>query len=192
MGLISSCLIAVVLLGLLVLWLRTRAASAYREQDPPAARRFLSDLHLELPPRAVRERIFDSSDWEFVSSQAPYKTQKLFLEERKRLARLWLFQTRAQVRQLLRIHALRVRSDIRLQPVREIQLALGYLSFAACHWTLRCLIVMKGSFAARRVLNLVSEVAEHYWATSARVMESINPQSIDKIRADWARESRLS
>lgn len=192
MGLITSCFIAAGLLLLLLLWLGGKAANAHEGQGSLMARQILSDLHLDLPSRAAMERIFNSSDLEFVSRRAPANVRKLFLEERRRLARIWLSRTREQVRDLFRFHVLVARADARLRPANELRLAAAYLSFAASYWVLWCLIVTRGPFAARRSIRFVAGVAEGFRTSSEQILSSISAESLEKIRTDWVRESGLS
>ena len=82
------------LVALLLIWLQRKAGLPASRRDMSEAQEALRIAQVELPPRALGERIFATPDWEFISIQSPLRIQRMFLQERKAVALSWLRQTR--------------------------------------------------------------------------------------------------
>ncbi|MDA2912761.1 hypothetical protein MYX77_02160 [Acidobacteriia bacterium AH_259_A11_L15] len=183
-GVIFFIAIALLLLALVLLWAFRSAEAAPARRDLSTAQDALTAFHLELPPRALVEKIFSSEDWDFVSSRAPLEVQRPFLEERTRIARTWLRQTRNKVGELMRLYRKAVRQSRSLQLAMEVRLAVHYLSFLVIYAALSGLIWLRGPFAAKRMVQYGANLAEHLYCSAAHVLLEIDPTALSKFKAE--------
>ena len=181
-GLIFSLFIAGCLLFLLALWLKRKPAAPAQRQNPQDASQLLANLRMDLPPRAVMERILDPTDLKLVSEQSDRKIRQLFLEERRRLAILWLVHTRQALGRLVRFHRLLVRSDAGLHPTSELRLSVEYVSFIACYWALIALVAVRGPYGTRRAIGVVTGVAADLWESSERILGTVNLDRLQRVK----------
>jgi len=175
-------------LSLLLIWLLRgdgSAASAGEDAVVSEARAVLTAMHVELPPRALVERIFAPQDWQYVSTLAPSQVQGLFLRERKALALSWLRQTRKQTGMLMEFHRKAVRTNVDLSPSFELRLALGYVVFLLSYQVLCSVIWLWGPFVARGVVGYVVNISEQLSFLSGRTLVGMDPMSINRIRSSW-------
>ena len=83
----------------------------------------------EVPPQALKQKIFSQPDWEFFLIEAPSQIRRVFLQRRKAIALSWLRQIRKRASQLMRLHRRMVSANIRLSPTIEAKLAINYFVF---------------------------------------------------------------
>ena len=102
--LLLSVAVGLNIVALLLIWLQRKAGLPASSRDMSEAQEALRTAQVELPPRALGERIFAEPDWDFISFQAPLRVQRLFRQERKAVTLSWLRHIREQVRQLRRFH----------------------------------------------------------------------------------------
>jgi hypothetical protein len=125
-GVSGALLVAVPLLGLLLLlWARgvSAARGLYSRSDVP-----LHEDAAELgpcPPEFV-PKIFSRADWEFVSETKSPRLERLFRQERKAVALLWIQQTSAAIQHIMREHAQAARGNDDLEFATEAKLVLQY------------------------------------------------------------------
>jgi len=168
---------------LLLVWLLRSAGSSIDGAVVSEARAALTTIHVELPPRALVERIFDPQDWQFVSMLTPPQVQGIFLRERKALALSWLRQTRKQTGMLMAFHRKAVRTNVDLSPAFELRLAYGYFLFLASYGVLCGLIWLWGPFCARGIVGYVVNISEQLSFLSGRALIGMDPLRINKIRS---------
>jgi hypothetical protein len=184
--------VGMLLLALLLFWgLRTRA-SGVNDRALSDAEQTLADLELEPPPRALAERIFASQDWDFVCSQAPLQTQRMFLKERGALALTWLRQTRKRATRLMDFHRRAVRRSTNLRPGVEVRLAANYVLFIIVCEILLGLIWLRGPFHARRMASYAIRVAEGLWLASGQLLAELDPACLKGIEAVCTKRSAPS
>lgn len=183
--------LAASLLLLVLIWLRVEAHKAGVGGHLSFVRSYMVDLHLEPPPRAVAERIFDASDLEFISKQTPRGTPALFLRERKRLALYWLGYQLKRLRQLREFHAAAVRVDARVQAAAEFQLALKYALCVVNYWLVACLVQTCGPFTARRAMRGAMGSVDYFWLSTERILGLRKRESLEKIKNAWLRETDI-
>ena len=184
--------IAILFLALLLFWAFRTTRSPVGSSALSEAREALADLELELPPRALAERIFATQDWDFVSRQTPVEIQRTFLQERRAVGLSWLRQTRKQAARLMDFHRRAVRRNIDLNPAVEIKLAANYVVFVVVYEMLVGLIWLGGPFYARKMVGYVTGLAERLWSTSGELLAGLDPARLSKIMAVWMKRSGAS
>lgn len=123
------------------------------------ARQALATLQAGLLPMEMVRRLFAAEDWEYVRSEAPKMVRELFMEERKRIALLWVDQVRAQIRSLRRFHRNSARFYARLNPRLEMELALSFAALMCACRVLHILIYVRGPYAAPRMIGAMANAA---------------------------------
>ena len=184
--------IGLALLGLLLLWVQRSAEATASRREFSEAREALTALQLEPPPGALVERIFALQDWDFVSSLALPRLQRVFLQERRAIALSWLRQTRLKVRGLMDFHLRAVRRNIALSPTVEIKLAVHYVLFLLICQILLGLIWLRGPFGARRMVGYTASVGEHLAFIFGSLLARLEPAHLARLRTDWSHRSTAS
>ena len=123
------------------------------------ARQALNSLQSGLLPTELVKRIFAEEDWDYIRSEAPSPVRELFLEERKKVALLWVDQVRAQICNLQKFHRGAARSYARLNPRLEMELALWFAGLMGTCSLLRVLVYVRGPFAAPRMVGAMANAA---------------------------------
>ncbi len=175
--------------ALLLSWLQRKAGLPASSRDMSEAQDALRTAQVELPPRALGERIFASPDWDFISIQSPMRIQRMFLQERKAVALSWLRQTRKQVRQLRRFHRGTLRENLRPSAAVGVRLAIDAAWFRMVCDTARLLIWLGGPFWARRMARHVTSVAEQMAYLPGRLLVGLDARRMSRIKNDWLRRS---
>ena len=177
------------LVALLLIWLQRKAGLPASSRDMSEAQEALRTAQVELPPRALGERIFEKPDWDFISFQAPLRVQRLFLQERKAVTLAWFRQTREQVRQLRRFHRGTLRENLRPSAAVGIRLAIDSARFRLVCDTARLLIWLGGPFWARRMARHATDVAEQMAYLPGRLLIGLDARRMSRIKNDWLRRS---
>jgi hypothetical protein len=124
-GVSIAFVISMLLLFLLGVW--RRATVTARELSPDGG--MLGDsAHIppESCPAEYVSKIFSRDDWEFVAAMKSPSLERFFREERKSLALLWVQQTSADIRKIMRQHAELSRRSEDLDFVTEMKLFSRY------------------------------------------------------------------
>jgi len=159
-GFISALTIGLLLLiALVVLALRQGSTAggihsiSEFPEDPRQSREFE-----ECPPELVA-RIFSRKDWEFILRTQSPSLERLFLQERKRIALLWVRQTFRDIRQVMRNHteAAKQAADIRFRT--ELSLFLMYIELLLMCETLLLLITTVGPPRLEKFASYVHELS---------------------------------
>jgi len=177
-----SFAIAILVLAVLAAWLVRALHSA--ESTPPGSYspQVLIQLNLALPSAEVVQRIFAPEDSDFISREGNRRLDRLFLEERKRLALAWMRRTREVLRGLMSLHLKVVRQNAGSSMATEIRLGANYLFFVLTYELLMILILMRGPFGARRVIGLASRLADRAGSSSTRLLGSLDPIVLGKMK----------
>ncbi|HET9399816.1 MAG TPA: hypothetical protein VFO34_02610 [Candidatus Acidoferrales bacterium] len=122
--------------------------------------------------RATIANIFKKHDLEFVGKAAP-ELRDAFLRERKRLALLWILQTRRRATRLMQIHRMAVREHPELQVEMELKLAASYWQLLCLCGLLQLVISARGPFETQRMTRFVTESASEFWAASDRILTGL-------------------
>jgi len=125
----------------------------------------------ELRPagRETVANIFAECDWQFISGAEP-DFRDAFLRERKRLALMWILQTRGRASRVMRLHRMAVREHPELQAGMELQLAAKYWKLWALCTTLQVMIGARGPFKTRSMAQSVTESASNFWTVADRLL----------------------
>lgn len=144
-GLISALTIGLLLFTALVVF-ALRQESTARDVlpisefpgDPGHSEKF------EVCPQELIDRIFSREDWRLISQTRSHNLERLFLQERKRVALLWVRQTSLGIRQVMRDHteAAKQAADIRFRT--ELSLLFMYIALLLLCETLSLLITTVG------------------------------------------------
>jgi len=123
-------LIAAVVLLLLLMAVATKGWLASRElQDTALAP---SELETAEPcPEEFVSRVFSRGDWEFVHGLKATSIERLFERERKKVALIWVRQTSAMIRKVMREHAEAARHSKNLEFSTEINILAQFLTLMA-------------------------------------------------------------
>jgi hypothetical protein len=116
-------------------------------------------LQIQIPSRALMDRIFAEDDLSFVAAEGSRLIRKQFLKDRRNLALAWLSQTRREATRILGFHLRAVRTDAFLRPSVELQLVLHTVLFFAVYALLWCLVSGYGAFWARGFIRDVVTLA---------------------------------
>ena len=161
-------------LGLALLLLTYLVA---RRKDPRAeggavalleARQALNSLQAGLLPPEIVGRVFDRRDLDFVTSSAGRQVQDLFVEERRRLALIWIRQLRSNVLSLKGFHSGHSRSYAGLNVRAEVGLAFSFASLLVLCRTLEAVFYLNGPYAGSRLVASAISVAESVCTISER------------------------
>jgi hypothetical protein len=158
---------AVLLLFLAVVtkgWLAARqlqdVAPASREEDA-----------MEPCAQEVVSRIFSRGDWEFVRGLKTGRIERLFKQERKRVALVWVRQTSAIIRKVMREHGEAARQSANLKFSMEINIFAQFLALMAVCGTLALAIQITGpvwlgglAHYAQRLSQQVTKLQESFQA----------------------------
>lgn len=176
-GLILFLAVAFVLLLLLLLWLRQPASRA-AERDLAAAREALTALDMGILPRGLVERIFSEEDLEYVRRDAAPGVLPVFLSERRRLAIVWLGNTKQRVQEVMAVYRRAVRGSNSLRAAVEVRPALNYGMFLVSCELMRGLIWMFGPFAVRGAVSHMEGLAEHVSVSTARLALKLSQEHV--------------
>jgi hypothetical protein len=125
-GVPAALLIGIVLLLSLLLW-AMRNTAADRELSARSDVELLEDgAELAPCPPEFVARIFESSDWQFVSNTKSPQLQRLFRRERKLVALLWVQQTSSGIARIMREHKEASRESRDLNFATETKLVFLY------------------------------------------------------------------
>ena len=140
---------------------------------------------LRPPSSATIAGIFEQSDWQFICESAP-DLSEAFLNERKRLALLWVMHARGRASKAMQIHRVAVRENAELRAGKEMKLAAEYWQLWCLYSLLQLMIATRGPFKAQRMARFVSESAGRFWKASDSVFvplkDSLHPQGIRYLR----------
>ena len=126
---ILMCMVAVLSLALLA----TRGSSVKRElafrSDVPLYDETTGDPSLCPPEFAAR--IFSSADWTFVAGEKSPEVARLFLDERRVVALVWVHQTKTAIHRIMREHTRLTRQSVDLNLLTEAKLLSHYIQLLA-------------------------------------------------------------
>jgi len=126
-----------------------------------SAHHAISSLQISLLSDRVTDRIFSDSDFDYVSSMGTPDILQLLLEERRRLALLWVGQVRAQIGTLMRFHRSQSALYANLSLSAELRLVYGFWSLLAFCRALEFLIFLRGPYRARAAVRRAVSAAGH-------------------------------
>jgi hypothetical protein len=148
----------------------------------------LTALELNLPSQVLADRIFSQKDLELVMREAPSRA-RAFRKDRTRIAILWLDDTRLCVARLFQFYRITVRGNADLDFWTELRVAGNYLTFLTVVIGLRWLVFLRGPFYAQGLVARLFRVTDGVSAAVERTLAILDPLTMGRIRADWARRA---
>ena len=125
---VPAALMIAILLLLFLLLLAIRGVFAAREVSSHPNVALPGDVpELSLCAAEFASRIFSHDDLEFVLATKSPRLKKLFDRERKEVALVWVRQTSAAIRQIMREHAVAARENKDLEFTTEARLLVLYV-----------------------------------------------------------------
>jgi len=95
-------------------------------------------------PEELVDRVFSRADWEFVRGLKASGIERLFEQERKKVALVWVRQTSALIRKVIHKHAQAARHSKNLKFSTEITIFAQFLMLMAVWGTLSVAIQIAG------------------------------------------------
>lgn len=152
--------LALLLLYLLAVWLRRGSADDAHDETVQDIGTTIAQALLALPPQALALRIFDPEDWDFVSSSGGSEAKEVFLAERKRVALIWLRQTKRTVARIMRLYRRAASGSKSMRLGTELTLAFDYFLFLLLCQLLTALVWLRGPFLAGKLIGTTTKLAE--------------------------------
>ncbi|HEY6129243.1 MAG TPA: hypothetical protein VIW23_13780 [Candidatus Acidoferrum sp.] len=168
-GILSLFAVALLLMGTLALLQRRSETTLSFDLSPVGSDGELSNGYgsFEDCGGELLDRLFGPDDWDFVLRRAPKQVQRLFLSERKDLARYWLFHVRIRAKAAMRIHITHARNSDKIQPLVELRLAIDYFLFGTKCDFIAAVLWLRGPMALRSMTKQVGGLSAHLIALLA-------------------------
>lgn len=143
--------------------------------DLVEARQALNALQGGLLPAELVARIFDRTDLEYVNMQRSPEVRELFLEERKRIALVWVGRVRKQITRLKSFHLGSARFYAGLDLRTELSLALDFARLLFACRMLEVFVQLRGPYAAPRILGATAATAAKVCSVSQESLAFLTP-----------------
>ena len=180
--------------GLLVLLVvgvvRRRTSAVGSSQGLLEARQALSALQAELLPSDIVQRVFAKQDLEYVLQAAEQPIQELFVEERRKVALIWVRQVRKGVVRLRSFHKRQARHYARLSLTTEVELALGFAALLLACRALQVTLYLGGPYAAPRIVGGTVGVAARLCRVSEQSLAFLEVDLMGKSAVKAASQAR--
>lgn len=153
------------------------------------ARHALSTLQKNLLPEELIARIFAKQDLEYVLRSTPEPVQQLFVEERRKVALVWVRQVRKGVVTLRAFHRGQARHYSRLSLGTELDLALSFAALLLVCRALEVALYFRGPYAAPRIVGRTAAVAARLCQVSEKSLAFLNVEAVSDVSGSSAHES---
>jgi len=186
-------LVLYLLVGSLLLLSLTSLAARRAEGGSSAlvqARRALDTLQVGLLPADLVARVFDRADLDYVQAQPSAEVRQLFIEERKRVALLWVSRVRKQVLSLRKFHLGASRFYAELRLATELSLALDFACLLLACRVLQAFIYLRGPYAAPRIVGSMAATATRVCDVSQKSLAFLTPAYAARVADGAARPAR--
>jgi hypothetical protein len=158
--------------AVLLLLLLAAAIKGWLESRPLGTGPAASEEDATEPcPEELVNRVFSRADWEFVRGLKAGGIERLFQQERKKVALVWVRQTSAMVRTVMREHAQAARQSKNLNISTEINIFAQFLMLIGVCGILSVAIQIAGplwlgglAHFAQRLSQRVSKLQETFYA----------------------------
>jgi hypothetical protein len=170
-----------------VLFLAWRNPQGRRSAEPlREVQHALNALQLGLLSPDIVGRIFAKKDFDYVMSETTGEVQKLFLEERQRLALSWVGEVRRQILSLRRFHLGSARFHARLRFLTEMRLAWDFAALLFACRALQAAVYLRGPYAAPRLVGATTAAAARVCGVSEKSLEFLWPARLSSFGNDSA------
>jgi hypothetical protein len=173
--LILFLLLGAGLLFLLFLIARRARPVAGSAQSLREARQALSALQEWALPSVVLERVFAKQDTAYIMSSTPPDVQRLFLQERRKVAFLWVSQVHKSVGLLKNFHLSQARFYERLSFGTEIELGFSFVTLLFACRVLQVALYAGGSSAAPWMMGKTAEAVTRLCQVSEKSLAFLSP-----------------
>jgi hypothetical protein len=174
-------LVAGAALLLLLMVVATQGWRASRDLHEPQLARSEEDITERCPEEFVL-RIFSRADWDFVRGIRCAGIERLYERERRRVALVWVRQTSAVIRRVMRGHAEAARQSKNLQVSVEINILTQYLALMAVCAILSMAIQIVGPLR----LGGLAHFAQRLSLRVAQLQESLQADVLAKAAGQRA------
>lgn len=182
MPLIIFLMIGVLLLAaLLYLAVHSSGQKGVRPDPLCDARQAVEALESALLSNGMIERLFAREDFDYVTSCVPEDICRMFLRERRKIARSWVGMVEKQILALRRFHRIAARQHSKLSFRAEAGLAYDFAMLLLACRALHVLLYLRGPFAAPRIVGATVAAATRVCEASKQSMEFLSPASIRAI-----------
>ncbi len=172
------------LLALLVYWVqRSRSRDVNNQTESLEVQDILVCLQFPARTKPFVDRIFSEQDWAFVSRETNRAVQRLFQTQRRRLAIVWLRQTRNQVVRLMTSYRAAVRQTSDVSAAVEMRVALDYMLFLLTYYVLLVSVWLRGPIEARKAAGYVLGAASHLCLSLGRLLLTVTPAHVSETEA---------
>jgi hypothetical protein len=185
-SLIFFSLVGMGLLFLLVLVVRRAARPEGSAQALLDAKQALRALQGDLLPAGLVERIFARQDFDYIIASAPHQVQRLFLQERKRVAICWAQQVRAGVLRLMNFHLMQARFYAQLSVLTEVKLTVNFAALLLVCRMMQTALYLGGPFAIPSFVGRTVSSAARLCETSGRSLAFLDSSRLDRLAKDPA------
>ncbi len=177
---------ALLLLALLYLMVRSSQRPGVALIRCTRCARSGGDFGVGIASRAeMIARVFAREDFDYVTSSVPEDICRMFLRERRKIARSWVSMVEKQILALRRFHRIAARQHSGLSFRAEAALAFDFATLLLACQALQVLLYLRGPFAAPRIVGATVAAATRVCEASKQsMMAFLNPAS---IRSGWAR-----
>ncbi|MGA8367253.1 MAG: hypothetical protein ACLQMT_04035 [Candidatus Acidiferrales bacterium] len=170
-----------------LLFFAPRNAQGQKDAEPLAqVQHALNVLQLGLLAPEIVGRIFAKGDFDYVVSETSAEIQKLFLEERRRLALSWVGQVRRQIVSLRRFHLGSARFYARLRFLTEMRLAWDFATLLFACRALQAAVYLRGPYAAPRLVGATAAAAARVCGVSEKSLDFLRPARVSSFGDDSA------
>lgn len=177
-------IIGLLLLAMLAHWVqRSRSRDVRDQAESLEAQDILVCLQFPARTKPFVERIFSEQDWAFISRETNRAVQRLFETQRRRLAMVWLRQTRNQVVQLMTSYRAAVRQTSDVSAAVELRVALDYVLFLLAYYVLLVSVWLRGPLQTRKVAGYVLGAASHLCLSLGRLLLTVTPAHVSETEA---------
>ena len=139
-------------------WLASRDARDFLEDDPSTP---------PCPPEFV-SNVFSEREWMFVQQVRCKSASALFRQERRRIALIWVAETSATIRGIMRKHVLAARHSTNLRISVELKIFLQYASLlltcSAMYGAIQMMYPWRLSALAQLAQGISARLAEEHRA----------------------------
>jgi len=139
------------------------------------ARQALSVLQGGLLPAEMVARVFDRTDLDYVELHGSSEVRRLFLEERTRVALLWISRVREQLQSLREFHAGAARHYAGLNPLTELSLLMDFTRLMLACRILQAFVYLRGPYTAPRIVGATAATAARVCSVSQESLAFLTP-----------------
>lgn len=150
------------------------------------ARQALSALQHDLLLPEVVQRVFARQDLEYVLASTPEPVHRVFIDERRKVAMVWVRQVRRGVLSLRAFHLGQARHYSRVNLATEVQLAANFALLLMASRALEIALFFGGPYAAPQILGGTVGVAARLCRVSQQSLAFLSPDLPRNLSEDSA------